>query len=257
MLVEFAHAGGPVQVLGTMMVCTMAKSACARPWPALASSGSSDPPCPLVGGCQRAHRALRHSEHARLLSNIEKLTLPILGSMLPFWIPTGDLVCQLEATSTWDSLSVVCCSPQSTFRRPARRRVRGPRAPLARSTRANTARGRDRGPPGDSIQVPRGRSGQARYVARPKSGAHCQFASPPRHLQLQSLNMPGRPGAEGLPASLPVTASQPTASPPGSGDPGSARLRQQAGPRPVEPSPWPRVRAYHDAESGISGLVSP
>jgi hypothetical protein len=44
--------------------------------------------------------ALRHSEHAHLLSDIEKLTLPILGSMFPFWIPTGDLVCQLEATST-------------------------------------------------------------------------------------------------------------------------------------------------------------
>ncbi len=43
---------------------------------------------------------LRHSEHAHLLSDIEKLTLPILGSLFPFWIPTGDLVCQLEATST-------------------------------------------------------------------------------------------------------------------------------------------------------------
>ena len=44
--------------------------------------------------------ALRHSEHAHLLSDIEKLTLPILGTMFPFWSPTGDLVCQLEATST-------------------------------------------------------------------------------------------------------------------------------------------------------------
>ena len=43
---------------------------------------------------------LRHSEHAHLLSDIEKLSLPILGSLFPFWIPTGDLVCQLEATST-------------------------------------------------------------------------------------------------------------------------------------------------------------
>jgi hypothetical protein len=43
---------------------------------------------------------LRHSKHAHLLSNIEKLTLRILGSLfrVPFWIPTGDLVCQLETT---------------------------------------------------------------------------------------------------------------------------------------------------------------
>ena len=80
--------------------------------------------------------------------DIEKLTLPILpvGSLFPFWIPTGDLVCQfkLEATSTSDSLSVVCFSFLSIQRSgvPARRRVSGPRAPLARSTRANTARDR-------------------------------------------------------------------------------------------------------------------
>ena len=51
-------------------------------------------------GAEGAALALRHSEHAHLLSDIEKLTLPILGSMFPFWSPTGDLVCQLEATST-------------------------------------------------------------------------------------------------------------------------------------------------------------
>ena len=44
-------------------------------------------------------RPLRHSEHAHLLSDIEKLTLPILGSVFPFWSPTGDLVCRLEPTS--------------------------------------------------------------------------------------------------------------------------------------------------------------
>ncbi len=44
--------------------------------------------------------ALRHSEHAHLLSDIEKLTLPILGSLFPFWSPTEDLVCRLEPTST-------------------------------------------------------------------------------------------------------------------------------------------------------------
>jgi hypothetical protein len=50
--------------------------------------------------CKDSDSTLRHSEHhdAHLLSNIEKLTLPILGSMFPFWIPTGYLVCQLETT---------------------------------------------------------------------------------------------------------------------------------------------------------------
>jgi hypothetical protein len=65
--------------------------------------------------------ALRHSEHAHLLSNIEKLTLPILGSNVPFLDPNrGFGVSQRSGV-------------------PARRRVRGPRAPLARATRANTA----------------------------------------------------------------------------------------------------------------------
>jgi hypothetical protein len=53
------------------------------------------PLCP-----EQSHQPLRHSEHAHLLSNIEKPTLPIWGSLFPFWIPTGDLVCQLEATSS-------------------------------------------------------------------------------------------------------------------------------------------------------------
>ena len=48
----------------------------------------------------RFNATLRHSEHAHLLSDIEKLTLPILGSLFPFWSPTGDLVCRLEPTST-------------------------------------------------------------------------------------------------------------------------------------------------------------
>jgi hypothetical protein len=46
----------------------------------LASQGSRP-------GSARVLSALRHYEHAHLPSNIEKLTLPILGSMLPF--PTG------------------------------------------------------------------------------------------------------------------------------------------------------------------------
>ncbi len=50
------------------------------------------------------HGLALHSEHAHLLSDIERLPLPISGSLFPFWSPTGDLVrhwqCQLEATST-------------------------------------------------------------------------------------------------------------------------------------------------------------
>ena len=46
----------------------------------------------LVGRCLSP--ALRHYEHAHLLSNIEKPQLPILGSMFPFWNPTADLICQ-------------------------------------------------------------------------------------------------------------------------------------------------------------------
>jgi hypothetical protein len=91
--------------------------------------------------------ALRHSEHAHLLSDIEKLTLPILGSLFPFGSPTGDLVCRLEPTSTKDSLSVVrCLFPSITgnvLRRQPRRRARGPRAPLARLTWAGI---RSKGP---------------------------------------------------------------------------------------------------------------
>ena len=37
----------------------------------------------------RPSDTLRHYEHAHLLSNIEKLPLPIWGSMFPFWNPTG------------------------------------------------------------------------------------------------------------------------------------------------------------------------
>ena len=44
--------------------------------------------CPNGGACcGLTKRPLRHSEHARPLSNIEKLAIPICqwGSMLPFW----------------------------------------------------------------------------------------------------------------------------------------------------------------------------
>ena len=49
-----------------------------------------------------------------VLSNIEKLPVPIWGTMPPFWKPTGDLVRQLVAQGYRTSLDiVVCCSSQS------------------------------------------------------------------------------------------------------------------------------------------------
>ena len=61
----------------------------------------------------RASRALRHSEHAHLLSNIEKLPLPILGSMFPFWNPTGVFL-QSVAHVEKDKPSLFVASLQST-----------------------------------------------------------------------------------------------------------------------------------------------
>jgi hypothetical protein len=65
---------------------------------------------------------LRHYEHAHLpvLSNIEKLPLPILGSMFPFWNrdPTGDFlqsVAHVEfITVEKDKPSLLVASLQST-----------------------------------------------------------------------------------------------------------------------------------------------
>ena len=93
---------------------------------------------------------MRHSEHAPLLSNIEKLTLPILGSVLPFWIPTGDFR-QLEATSRKDSLSVVSCSSQSNVSGVSQAEGEGAPGPsLARPTvdRMQPDRSEGRGSPG-------------------------------------------------------------------------------------------------------------
>ena len=82
---------------------------------------------------------MRHHELAHLLSNIEKLPLPILGSMFPFWNPTGVFL-QSVAHVEKDKPSLFCCFPSiHLLRRQPRRRARGPRAPLARSTRADTA----------------------------------------------------------------------------------------------------------------------
>ncbi len=83
---------------------------------------------------------MRHYEHAHLLSNIEKLPLPNWGSMFPFWNPTGGFFRSVAPTRRKGTSLVVCCFlsiPRSGV--PARRRVRGPRAPLARSTRAVAA----------------------------------------------------------------------------------------------------------------------
>ncbi len=81
-------------------------------------------------------QSLRHSEHAHLLSNIEKLTLPIFGRMLPsrFWSPTGDWSVSwkppvhriLVAFRLFVASLHFNPRPSSS----ARRRVRGPRAPL-------------------------------------------------------------------------------------------------------------------------------
>jgi len=59
---------------------------------------------------------LRHHELAHLLSNIEKLPLPILGSMFPFWNPTGVFL-QSVAHVEKDILSLFVASSQFTFRR--------------------------------------------------------------------------------------------------------------------------------------------
>ena len=56
---------------------------------------------------------MRHSEHAHLLSNIEKLPLPILGSMFPFWNPTGVFL-QSVAHVEKDKPSLFVASLQST-----------------------------------------------------------------------------------------------------------------------------------------------
>jgi hypothetical protein len=83
----------------------------------------------------RPSDTLRHYEHAHLLSNIEKLPLPILGSMFPFWNPTGVFLRSVATTRRKGQALVVCCFPSiHVLRRQPRRRVRGPRAPLARST---------------------------------------------------------------------------------------------------------------------------
>jgi hypothetical protein len=66
-----------------------------------------------------AHRsdasALRHYEHAHLLSNIAKLPLPILGSMFPFWNATGDFL-QSVAHVEKDRPSLFVASLESTSR---------------------------------------------------------------------------------------------------------------------------------------------
>ena len=56
---------------------------------------------------------MRHSEHAHLLSNIEKFPLPILGSMFPFWNPTGVFL-QSVAHVEKDKPSLFVASLQST-----------------------------------------------------------------------------------------------------------------------------------------------
>jgi hypothetical protein len=119
---------------------------------------------------------LRHSEHAHLLSNIEKLTLPILGSMFPFWIPTGDLVCQLEATNWYlDSFSVVRCSSQSTFRR--------------------SSQAKDERAPGSSCPVHSGHMRPNVVAKRQASGSRATGPAGPGHTDSESACPPA-----GIPA---------------------------------------------------------
>jgi hypothetical protein len=76
---------------------------------------------------------LRHSEHAHR-STIEhrEAYTSHLGQFVPFLDPNRRFGLSVGSHQYLDSFSVVRCSSQSTFRRPARRRARGPRAPLAR-----------------------------------------------------------------------------------------------------------------------------
>ncbi len=87
---------------------------------------------------------MRHHELAHLLSNIEKLPLPILGSMFPFWNPTGVFprsvhVGRLHPHVERGILSLFLASSQFNVLR-ASTRVRRPPGPTwPGSTRAEAA----------------------------------------------------------------------------------------------------------------------
>ncbi len=118
---------------------------------------------------------LRHSEHAHLLSNIEKPALPNLGSMFPFWIPTGDLVCQLEATSRKVACRLFVASLQSTSLFVSQ--AEGEGAPLARCTWAVPAQHGGHGPGGGESHTGL-QSGRRSSAGRPGLGSifFCRLA---------------------------------------------------------------------------------
>ena len=63
----------------------------------------------VAGGGRKWRKFLRHYELAHLLSNIEKSPLPIWGSMLPFWNPTGVFPRSVTPTRRKGHPLVVCC----------------------------------------------------------------------------------------------------------------------------------------------------
>ena len=89
---------------------------------------------------------MRLYEHAHLLSNIEKLPLPILGSMFPFWNPTGVFPRSVHPHVEKDILSLFLASSQFNVLR-ASTRVRRPPGPTwPGSTRAEAAQQLSRSP---------------------------------------------------------------------------------------------------------------
>jgi hypothetical protein len=72
--------------------------------------------CPTGNGgacCGLTKRPLRHSEHARPLSNIEMLSLPIWGSMLLFWYRAQPAREIWPVSWNTQRTAAVCCPSQS------------------------------------------------------------------------------------------------------------------------------------------------
>ena len=137
-------------------------------------------------------------------SNIDKLTLPIWGSitgmMLPFWSPTGDLVCQLEAATRKESMSVFCCFLKSaSFCVSQARRVRGPRAQPPHRCTSNSSWAIRPSRPGLRAQ----RCNDTRAV-RPVTATECKARHRPRarlgpdRTQWQCLSRRNRTMSRGL-----------------------------------------------------------
>jgi hypothetical protein len=83
--------------------------------------------------------SLRHSEQFSPTIEHREAYTSHFGQYVPFRSPTGDLVRQLEATSTLIAFRSFVPPSIQVPSSSAPRSVRGPRAPLARSTRAIAA----------------------------------------------------------------------------------------------------------------------